>query len=261
MNTLTVILPAYNEEQNIETLVSSWQQYKEVLLDKYGLILQVVIVNDGSKDRTAEIAEGLERKYPNLTLISHPYNKGLGEAVKTGISYFLEHCPESLYMCLMDCDNTQDPCYITDMLDCVNQTGADVVIASRYRKGSAVMGVSGLRLFMSGGARYVFSMLLHIPCVRDYTCGYRVYSSKILQRAYARFGKELIEESGFACMAELLYKLFACGAVFGEIPFVLRYDFKKGTSKMSVLKTAVSSIRLALRLKKIKIAGSKLQSS
>lgn len=54
-------------------------------------------------------------------------------------------------------------------------------------------------------------------------------------------------------MAELLYKLFTCGAVFGEIPFVLRYDYKKGTSKMSVLKTAINSIGLALRLRKIKI--------
>lgn len=253
MNTLTVVLPAYNEDQNVEALVSSWQHYREVLSNKYGLILQIVVVNDGSKDNTGEIAEGLEREYPNFTLVNHPYNKGLGEAVKTGIAFFLDHCPESRYMCLMDCDNTQDPCYITDMLDCGNQTGADVVIASRYRKGSEVMGVSGFRLLMSGGARYVFSALLHIPHVRDYTCGYRVYSREILRKADLRFGEDLIEENGFTCMAELLYKLFTCGAVFNEIPFVLRYDFKKGTSKMSVLKTAISSIRLALTLKKIKI--------
>lgn len=253
MNTLTVALPAYNEEENIEALVSSWQQYREILMDKYGLILQIVVINDGSRDKTVEIAEDLKRKYSNFTLVNHIHNKGLGEAVKTGIAYFLDNCPESRYMCLMDCDNTQDPCYITDMLDCSNRTGADVIIASRYRKGSEVMGVSGFRLIMSGGARYVFSVLLNIPGVRDYTCGYRLYSREILRKASYRFEKDLIEESGFTCMAELLYKLFTCGAVFGEIPFVLRYDYKKGTSKMSVLKTAINSMGLALRLRKIKM--------
>ena len=87
MNMLTVVLPAYNEEHNIEALVSSWQQYREVLLNKYGLILQIVVVNDGSKDKTVEIAEDLKRKYSNFTLVNHIHNKGLGEAVKTGITF------------------------------------------------------------------------------------------------------------------------------------------------------------------------------
>ena len=68
MNTLTVVLPAYNEDQNVEALVSSWQHYREVLSNKYGLILQIIVVNDGSKDNTGEIAEGLEREYPNFTI-------------------------------------------------------------------------------------------------------------------------------------------------------------------------------------------------
>lgn len=252
MNKLTVVLPAYNEEENIRTMVERWQEFRGVLADRYGLELQIVAVNDGSRDRTGEIAGELEKEHDNFIVINHPVNKGLGEAVKTAVSYYVEACPDSSLMCLMDCDNTQDPVYITDLLDRMDQTSADVVIASRYQKGAVVKGVSGIRLLMSGGAKYVFSVLLHIPKVRDYTCGYRLYSRRILLAASERFGRELIKESGFTCMVELLYKLYCCGAIFAEIPFALRYDYKKGASKMAVLKTAVNSVRLALRLRKIK---------
>lgn len=251
MNKLTVVLPAYNEAENIELMVERWQQLRNVLSDQYGLMLQIVVVNDGSKDRTKEIAEQLEKEYDNFTLVNHQRNKGLGEAVKTGISYFIGECGDSAYMCLMDCDNTQDPVYITSMLDRAGETGADVVIASRYQKGAEVKGVSSIRLLMSGGARYVFTSLLHVPHVRDYTCGYRLYNRKILTSASVRFGEDLVAESGFTCMVELLYKLHCCGAVFSEIPFELRYDYKKGASKMSVAKTAINSLRLSLQLKKI----------
>lgn len=254
MNNLTVVLPAYNEEENIETLVERWQQLRSGLADRYGLQLQIVAVNDGSKDRTREIAERLETEHDNFKLINHPRNKGLGEAVKTGIAYFTKECPDSTHMCLMDCDNTQDPVYITDMLDRMNRKSADVVIASRYQQGAEVKGVSGIRLLMSGGAKYVFSVLLHVPNVKDYTCGYRLYGNKILQRASERFGEDLVKESGFTCMVELLYKLYCSGAVFAEVPFELRYDFKRGASKMAVLKTALNSILLALQLRRIKKA-------
>lgn len=252
MNKITVMLPAYNEEENIRTMVEQWLGLKDVLLNQYGLELQIVAVNDGSKDKTKEIAEQLETEHENFTLVNHAHNKGLGEAVKTGIAYFIDHCAESTFMCLMDCDNTQNPLYITDMLDRVEKSGADVVIASRYQKGAEVKGVSSLRLLMSEGAKYVFSIILHVPHVKDYTCGYRLYRKSILLNAKERFGDAIVEESGFTCMVELLYKLYCCGAVFAEIPFELRYDFKKGASKMAVLKTAVNSFQLALRLSRIK---------
>jgi len=164
----------------------------------------------------------------------------------------VKECPDSTHMCLMDCDNTQDPAYITDMLNRMDNDNADVVIASRYQKGAEVKGVAGIRLLMSEGAKFVFSVLLHVPNVKDYTCGYRLYNRKILQKASDRFGDILVAESGFTCMVEVLYKLYCCGAVFAEIPFKLRYDYKKGASKMAVMKTAVNSIKLALNLRKIK---------
>ena len=252
MNEITVVLPAYNEEDNIKTMVERWQCLYDRLINEYNLELQIVAVNDGSKDGTRELAEKLESEYNNFKLINHTRNKGLGAAVKTGIEYFNNQCPDSIFLCVMDCDNTQDPVYLVDMLEARKKTGADVVIASRYQKGAEVKGVSKVRLLMSESAKHVFSVVLAIPGVKDYTCGFRLYGRNILQHALKRFGSGLIQEKGFTCMVELLYKLHCCGGVIVEIPFKLRYDYKRGASKMAVLKTAARSVRLARRLKKIK---------
>lgn len=256
MDELTVLLPAYNEEENVETLVERWQQFYKPVEDKYGLSLQIVAVNDGSSDHTSAICEMLEKKYNNFTLVNHIKNKGLGEALKTAVTYVLESCPNSIYACLMDCDNTHDPKYIIDMLEKAGSgrelKAADVVIASRYQKGAKVQGVAKYRLLTSEGAKYVYSALLNVKGVKDYTCGYRLYSKEILVKAYKYFGNKIVEERDFTCMAELLYKLHIVNARFAEVPFELRYDFKLGQSKMKVVKTAINSIKLAFRLRRLK---------
>jgi dolichol-phosphate mannosyltransferase len=255
-NELIVLLPAYNEELNVEKMVDTWMKQGKVLADHYQLLLKIVVVNDGSKDHTEDICRKIAGKYDNFRYISHPHNKGLGEAVKTALTYVVLECPDCRYACVMDCDNTQDPCYIGSMLDKIGagsqKAAADIVIASRYQKGAKVQGVAGYRLLTSEGAKYVYSLILHVKKVRDYTCGYRLYTKDILAKCYERFGSSMIEESGFTCMAELLYKLYTVGARFEEVPFVLRYDFKQGKSKMKVIKTAMNSIKLAFRLRRLK---------
>lgn len=252
MNKITVVLPAYNEEESIEALLEKWEQQRSLLEEAHGLSLGIVVIDDGSDDGTAAIVERLAQMNPDITLVRHRQNQGLGAGVRTGIAYFLEQCGDSPYLCIMDADNTQDPMYIGSMLDAIRIGDRHVVIASRYRKGSQVEGVSPLRLAMSSGARLVFTVLLRVPGVRDYTCGYRLYERNKLQEAADRFGESLIEENGFTCMVELLYKLYCCGAVFAEIPFHLRYDRKLGSSKMSVARTSINSWIVAMRLKKMR---------
>ena len=254
-NEIIILLPAYNEELNIETMVRSWESLRKPLQDNYGLALKITVINDGSKDRTEEICKSLSNQFKNFTFISHPHNKGLGEALKTGMLYIAK-CPDCRFACVMDCDNTQDPKYIMSMLDKIGSNKKkldyDVVIASRYRKGSSVQGVAKYRLLTSEGAKYVYSTILNVKNVRDYTCGYRLYSAEIIQICNQKFGNDLIEESGFTCMAELLYKLHLVGARFSEVPFELRYDNKQGKSKMNVMKTAINSIKLAFHLRGLK---------
>ena len=251
MNELTVLLPAFNEEECLEKLVASWEDIRERLYKEYQIALHIVVINDGSQDRTRCIGEGLEKKYDHFTLVNHEKNRGLGCAVNTGLRYVVEQGEASPFCCVMDCDNTHDPIYIFDMLDLQQKENKDVVIASRYQKGAKVNGVSPFRLLTSEGARYVYSCLLGVKGVKDYTCGYRLYKKEIVKAAYRQFNDQLIEENGFTCMAELLYKLSLCGASFGEIPFELHYDYKEGSSKMKVLKTVINSFKLVFHLRRL----------
>lgn len=249
MNDIAVILPAYNEEEDVEELVDKWQRHRQALKESYNLTLRTILVNDGSSDKTKAIGEKLQKNYDNFILVNHEKNKGLGMAVKSGIEYAVKNFPESKYVCIMDCDNTHDPKYIFSMLEKEKLTKADIVIASRYEKGSSVKGLSLFRKTTCIGAKCVYSTILKVTNVKDYTCGYRLYKRSILEKLIEKFGEKIIEETGFTCMVEVLYKLYICGAVFAEVPFELRYDLKKGASKMNVMKTSFNSIKFLITLK------------
>lgn len=250
---LTVVLPAYNEAENIPRLAARWQQQAEALLLR-DLDLRILIVDDGSSDETSSVSTVQMEAYANLTLVKHGVNKGLGEALKTGLSYVLDELPDCSYVAVMDCDNTHDPAYILPMVDAIRAShDTDVVIASRYRKGSEVHGVPFYRYFVSYGARFVYTLFLNIRNVRDYTCGYRLYRTASLQKVRAHFGEKWIQETGFACMVELLYKLYLTGAAIREVPFSLRYDEKLGNSKMQVARTTGRSLSLIRKLRRVRI--------
>ena len=95
-------------------------------------------------------------------------------------------------------------------------------------------------------------LIFPIKGVKDYTCGYRAYSIQCIRMVKEKFGENLIEEKGFACMAELLIKLRTMNPLVVEIPLVLRYDQKGGVSKMNVHKTIYRTLKMLLRLKRMK---------
>jgi dolichol-phosphate mannosyltransferase len=82
---------------------------------------------------------------------------------------------------------------------------------------------------------------------KDYTCGYRLYSGRILRKAGEIYGENLVEEPNFVCMVEILIKLARTGASIGEVPLVLRYDLKAGASKMKIGRTIVRYLGLIRR--------------
>ena len=245
---LFVILPSYNEQENIETLVNAWLSLDDAIAAR-GYLLRICPIDDGSRDQTRGIVERLSAADSRVAALIHPHNMGLGAGLNTGLRHFLKDGSPGDAAVVMDADNTHDPKYVFPMLDAIEKGAADVVIASRYRKGSEVVGVPSIRLFLSDGARFFYTILLGVRGVRDYTCGYRLYTYDIVRRGYERFGDRLITERSFACMMELLYKLSRTGARFLEVPFTLRYDQKGGESKMRVLKTMRRSFATALKLR------------
>ncbi len=224
---LTVLMPAYNEERDlpglldrIERALSSWADYR------------VLIVDDGSRDRTPEIVRDAAARMP-VELIQHPVNRGLGAALRTGLEAAAQG--DGLVVTL-DADNSQDPERIRAMVERIAE-GFDVVIASRYQPGAQEIGVPLLRVFLSHLSSAMLRTLVRYPGVRDYTCGFRVYRVETLRRLIDHFGAGFLRENGFSCVLELMLNLRALRVRAAEVPLVLRYDLKEGASKMRILHT------------------------
>jgi dolichol-phosphate mannosyltransferase len=238
---LYVVLPAYNEEQALPPLLHSIQAALGPAEISYG----VIVVDDGSRDGTADVARRAAERLP-VELVPHAKNQGLAAAIRTGITAALARCGSNDVIVTMDCDDTHPPRLIPEMLAKLGE-GLDVVIASRFQPGAAVIGVPRSRQLYSIAARWLFQSMFPIAGVRDYTCGYRAYRAAALRQASERYGDGLISETGFSCMADLLLKLRSLPLAMGEVPLELRYDRRGAGSKMRVLRTIRQTMGLMLR--------------
>ncbi len=235
-------LPAFNEGENLRPLVES----AAATFESHGLSYRIVVVDDGSTDHTAQVLQELQETYP-LERIAHERNRGLGAAIRTLIGATLERTltPNDAIV-FMDADNTHDPAYIPQMVEKLWQGPYDVVIASRFRDGSKEVGVPWQRRLLSRGARWLFRLFLRLPDVTDYTCGYRAYRAELLRAAREKYGERIITREGFACTDELLVHLSTLTKRMTEVPFVLRYDRKRGRSKLPLLRTVYETLRMLL---------------
>jgi dolichol-phosphate mannosyltransferase len=240
-----VVLPAYNEEAII----------RRMLLGTVAALrgrpepAHIVLVDDGSTDRTAEEVEGTMAESGGgipLTLLRHEGNRGLGAALRTGLYSTLDRAQDGDVIVTLDADNTHPPALIPTLVERVRQ-GFDVAIASRYRPGAEVHGVPGYRRALSDVGRLVFQALYPISGVRDYTCCFRAYRVPILKRARAVYGDELCTARGFEAVMDLLLRLGPLGVRVTEVGFVLDYGERVGQSKMKVLKTIQSTVGLLMR--------------
>ena len=229
VNEIAIVLPAYNEEKDLPALLESIRTKVGAMPFDY----RVLVVDDGSQDRTAEITLEAAKTMP-VELIQHEANKGLGEGLQTGLraAWLVGDV-----VIVMDADNSHDPAYIDDMVKDIEAGHSDVVIASRFQKGSVVQGVPLFRQGLSWGCFLMMKTLLPYRNARDYSTGFRAYRSQILGRIIAQSGPRFLEESSFACMLEMLLRLRWAGARVSEIPYTLRYDLKEGVSKMNVTRT------------------------
>lgn len=244
---LYVLLPCYNEERNLKALFNQWKI--ESNKNKDELLIKIVVVNDGSNDNTLRVINYLKSFNDNIFVINHSYNEGLGEAINTGLNYIISQ-EDFKYLCIMDCDSTHPPKYINEMLAKIKNENINCVIASRYAKGSKIEGVNLIRKTLSYGARIIYKYKFNIPTVKDFTCGYRLYDDVILKKLKNKYDNHIIDEKSFACNAELLYKIHKENGKIGEIPFCLKYQCKKGKSKMKILRTITRSIILTDKLMK-----------
>lgn len=228
-----ILLPSYNEEIGL-------QEVLPILIDMTGSYkepMRVVVVDDGSKDRTSEVARSFEKKL-DLKLITFPQNQGVTEVFKQGFKFILADSKnaERDICVVLDSDNTQDPRLIPEMVRRI-ESGDDIVIASRFEGNGGMVGCPWVRQIFSYGVSWIMRILAGLPNVKDYSIFYRACRVILIKKGFERYGDRLIEGKGFASICSLLLKMGNITRKTSEIPLVLRYDNKQGMSGNRIFRT------------------------
>lgn len=211
-----IVVPTYNERENLPELVGAVRRYaKDATL---------LVVDDNSPDGTGKLAEELGATDGNLRVMHRPGKRGLGTAyleaftqgLADGFDWFFE----------MDADLSHDPRYLPDFFQALSD-GADVVIGSRNVPGGGVEGWGVGRHFLSKGGSLYSRTILGLP-VRDLTSGYKAFS----RRALTAIDLGTVQSNGYSFQVEMTYRAIRRGMTVREVPIIF-VDRRAGKSKMS----------------------------
>lgn len=210
-----VVIPTYNEKENIARLV---QAIFAIEPDFY-----ITIVDDNSPDGTGQIADALAQTHPGVHVLHRPAKQGLGPAYVAGFEYALAAGAD--YIFEMDADFSHDPHKLPEFLQEIEDY--DLVLGSRYLNGVRVEGWKFRRLLLSKFANIYASYIMVLP-VWDYTGGFRCYRREVIER----IDLDRIHSDGYAFQIEMLYYAIKHGFHIKEIPFIFR-ERAHGYSKIS----------------------------
>jgi dolichol-phosphate mannosyltransferase len=234
--TAWLILPTYNEAENIEAIVlAAGGVLAQAPCEDY----RVLVVDDGSPDGTGQIVDELSTTHPWVKVLHRAEKNGIGPAYLAGFRHALAEGGD--YVMEMDSDFSHDPADLARLLESVRD-GADLALGSRYVPGGAVSDWGLLRRFISeGGSTYARIMLS--MRVRDLTGGFKCFRRGVLEAIHF----DSVRSQGYAFQVELTYRAVRAGFEVVEVPIVFR-DRQRGTSKMS-WRIAVEAMWLVPRLR------------
>lgn len=229
MSDSLVIIPTYNEKENIEQILR-----KVFTLDQ---VFDVLIVEDNSPDGTADIVKSLMRQYPDRLFIEERKGKlGLGTAYIHGFKWALARNYE--YIFEMDADFSHNPEDLSRLYQAVESKSGDLAIGSRYITGVNVvnwpMGRVLMSYYASAYVRFITGMK-----IRDTTAGFKCYSSKVLRAIEL----DKIKFTGYAFQIEMKFTAWKLGFKIIEVPIIFT-DRTQGASKMSkgIFKEAILGV-------------------
>jgi dolichol-phosphate mannosyltransferase len=211
-----IIIPTYNEMENIETLINE--------LFSLELDLEVLVVDDNSPDGTGTFVKQWGERDPRVHSLHRPGKMGLGSAYIAGFKWGLQNT-DARYLFEMDADFSHDPKAITEFLDAIRE--ADLVLGSRYLNGITVMNWPLSRLFLSVGANLYTRFITGMP-LKDATGGFKCFRREVLQS----LPLDSIKSDGYSFQIEVNFHVWKRGFKIKEIPIVF-VDRRSGTSKMS----------------------------
>lgn len=211
-----VVIPTYNERENIEGLIN------DIL--KQGEGIEVLVVDDNSPDGTADLVEEIRSSLGRVHLLRRPQKMGLGSAYIDGFKWALANT-DAEFVFEMDADFSHDPKAIAEFLEAAHD--ADVVLGSRYLNGITVVHWPLTRLMLSVGANMYTRFITGMP-IRDATGGFKCFRRKVL----ASLPLDRIKSDGYSFQIEVNYLVWKKGFRIREIPIVF-VDRRSGVSKMS----------------------------
>lgn len=209
-----VILPTYNEAENLTVLIPR--------IFKYIPDVSVLVVDDGSPDGTAAIGEDLKSKFPGLEVINRGKKQGLGSAYRSGFKWALKNGFTEIIE--MDADMSHR---LRDLRKMLDVKGADLIIGSRWITGGGIENWSTGRQFLSKLANRYVQFALRLD-VSDATSGFRVYKSSLIEK----IPLDAMRSDGYAFQIEMTRAARKNGAKIVEVPITFR-ERVKGSSKMS----------------------------
>jgi dolichol-phosphate mannosyltransferase len=212
-----LVLPTYNEAENIEKIVrAALPQLSSAVSEPH-----ILIVDDGSPDGTGEIADRLAAEFSEVTVLHRAAKEGLGRAYLAGFEVALEAGAD--FVLEMDSDFSHDPADIPRLIG----ADADLVLGSRYVPGGGVTDWGLFRRMLSRGGSWYARVVLGVP-VRDLTGGFKCFRAETLKRIDYRN----THADGYGFQIELTYRVIKAGLLVKEVPIVFR-DRTEGVSKMS----------------------------
>jgi dolichol-phosphate mannosyltransferase len=212
-----VILPTYNEAENLEPLVRALIDHEPEL--------RVLVVDDASPDGTGLLADDLAEELDGVEVLHRPAKAGLGRAYVAGFTYALES--GAAHVLEMDADGSHDPADVPRLLERAREDGVDVVLGSRYAPGGRVVAWSVPRRLVSRGGCAYARHVLGVP-VRDLTGGFKCFSAAALTAI--EFAS--VRSQGYAFQVELTHRALRRGLRVEEVPIAF-HDRRSGDSKMS----------------------------
>lgn len=212
-----VIIPTYNEAENIAALLSD-------LAERYPVTLDILVIDDNSPDGTADIVRSIQKTTKGINLILREKKLGLGTAYITGFRYALEKGYQ--FVIEMDADFSHDPLMIERFLDAMSS--ADLVIGSRYMNNTVnVVNWPLGRLILSKIASIYTQLITGLP-VADPTSGFKCFSVDILRQ----LDLDRINSQGYSFQIEMNFRVWKKGFAIRELPIVF-VDRSVGKSKMT----------------------------
>lgn len=214
----TIIIPTYNESENLPRLVSA-------LFNLPVPDMGVIVIDDNSTDGTGEIADKLAAEHPGRLQVIHRSGKlGLGSAYITGMQAALQG--DSRVIGQMDADFSHEPSKIIELLQALKT--CDISVGSRYVIGGSVdKDWPYWRKWLSGFGNWYARTILNLP-IRDTTGGYRLWKRSVLEA----MPLSRVKSNGYVFMVEMAYMAHKLGFTFGEVPIYFA-ERQCGQSKMS----------------------------